>query len=56
MASYGILRRVDLVRTDIPEEHSAFIIRVPRIGELRTTLAVISNLLYLVTSKHVIVL
>jgi hypothetical protein len=36
MASSGILRRVALVRTDVPEELSASFIRVTRIGELRT--------------------
>jgi hypothetical protein len=43
MASSWMLRRVDLVRTDISEELSASIIRVTRIGELGTTLAVTSN-------------
>jgi hypothetical protein len=43
MASCGMLRRVALVRTDISEELSAFIIRVIRIGELGATLAVTSN-------------
>jgi hypothetical protein len=43
MASSGMLRRVALVRTDISEERSASIIRVTRIGELETTLAVTSN-------------
>jgi hypothetical protein len=38
-----MLQRVDLVRTDVSEELSASIIRVTRIGELRTTLAVTSN-------------
>jgi hypothetical protein len=38
-----MLRRVDLVRTDISEELSASFIRVTRIGELGTTLAVTSN-------------
>jgi hypothetical protein len=40
MPSSGMLRRVALVRTDVPEEISASIIRVTRIGELGTTLAV----------------
>jgi hypothetical protein len=40
MASFGMLRRVALVRTDVSEEHSASFIRVTRIGELGTTLAV----------------
>jgi hypothetical protein len=42
MASSGVLRRVALVRTDVSEELSAFFIRVTRIGELGTTLAVTS--------------
>jgi hypothetical protein len=41
--SYGILRRVALIRTDVSEELSASFIRVTRIGELGTTLAVTSN-------------
>jgi hypothetical protein len=43
MASYGMLRRATLVRTDVSEEPSASFIRVTRIGELGTTLAVTSN-------------
>jgi hypothetical protein len=43
MASSGMLRRVALVRTDVSEELSAPFIRVTRIGELGTTLAVTSN-------------
>jgi hypothetical protein len=42
MAPSGMLRRVDLLRTDVSEEHSASIIRVTRIGELGT-LDVTSN-------------
>jgi hypothetical protein len=38
-----MLRHVALVRTDVSEELSATIIRVTRIGELGTTLAVTSN-------------
>jgi hypothetical protein len=38
-----MLRRVALVRTDVSEELSASIIRVTRIDELRTTLAVTAN-------------
>jgi hypothetical protein len=38
-----MLRRVALVRTDVSEELSASFIRVTRIGELGTTLAVTSN-------------
>jgi hypothetical protein len=43
MVSPGMLRHVALVRTDVSEELSASIIRVTRIGELVTTLAVTSN-------------
>jgi hypothetical protein len=43
MVSFGMLRRVALVRTDVLEELSASFIRVTRIGELGTTLAVTSN-------------
>jgi hypothetical protein len=43
MASSGMLRRVALVRTDVMEELSASFIRVTRISELGTTLAVTSN-------------
>jgi hypothetical protein len=39
----GMLRRVALVRTDVSEEYSASIIRVTRICEIGTTLAVTSN-------------
>jgi hypothetical protein len=42
MASSGMLRRVALVRTDVSKELSSSIIRVTRIGELGTTLAVTS--------------
>jgi hypothetical protein len=41
--SSGMLRHVALVRTDVSEEHSASFIRVTRIGELGTMLAVTSN-------------
>jgi hypothetical protein len=43
MPCSGMLRHVALVRTDVSEEHSASIIRVTRIVELGTTLAVTSN-------------
>jgi hypothetical protein len=43
MASSGMLGRVALVKTDVSEEPSASFIRVTRIGELGTTLAVTSN-------------
>jgi hypothetical protein len=39
----GILRRVALVRTGVSEERSASIIRVTKIGELGTGLAVTSK-------------
>jgi hypothetical protein len=42
MASSGMLRRVAFVRTDVSEELYVSI-RVTRIGELGTTLAVTSN-------------
>jgi hypothetical protein len=40
MAFSAMLSRVALVGTDVSEELSAFFIRVTRIGELGTTLAV----------------
>jgi hypothetical protein len=43
MAFSGMLRRVTLVRTDVSEELSASFIRVTRIGEPGTMLAVTSN-------------
>jgi hypothetical protein len=43
MASSGLLRRIALVRTDVSEELSASFIRVTRIGEVGTTLAVTNN-------------
>jgi hypothetical protein len=39
----GMLRSVALVRTDVSEEHRASIIRVTRIGEVGTLLAVNTN-------------
>jgi hypothetical protein len=43
MQSSGMLRYVALVKTDVSEEPSASIIKVTRIGELGTTLAVTNN-------------
>jgi hypothetical protein len=43
MPSAGMLHRVTFVRTDVSEELIASFIRVTRIGELGTTLAVPSN-------------
>jgi hypothetical protein len=43
MASSAMLRHVALVRTDVSEELSASFIKMTRIGELGTTLAVPSN-------------
>jgi hypothetical protein len=43
MASSGMLRRMALVRTDVSEEFSASFIRLTRIDELGTTLAVTSH-------------
>jgi hypothetical protein len=43
MPSSGIIPHEALVRTDVSEELNASVIRVSRIDELGTTLAVISN-------------
>jgi hypothetical protein len=43
MVYSGMLRHVDLVRTDVSEEISNSFIRVTRIDELGTTLALNSN-------------
>jgi hypothetical protein len=43
MASSGMLHHVALVRTGVAEEPIASIIRVTRISELGTTVAVTSN-------------
>jgi hypothetical protein len=52
MSSSGMLRRVDLVRTDISEERIVSIIRVTRIAEVGTTLAVTSSGSTLAESCH----
>jgi hypothetical protein len=44
-----MLRRVDLVRTDVSEELSASFIRVTRIGLLLVTASVVPSSLILVT-------
>jgi hypothetical protein len=43
MSSSGMLRWVALVRTEVSLERIAAIVRVTRIGELGTTIAVTSN-------------
>jgi hypothetical protein len=43
MSSSGMLRRVALVRTDVSKELSASFIRVTRLGELGTMVAVTST-------------
>jgi hypothetical protein len=43
MLSSGMLRRVALERNDVSEELSASIIRVTRISEVGTTLAITNN-------------
>jgi hypothetical protein len=53
MASSGMLRRVAFIRTDVSNELSAFFIRVTRIGELGTTLAVTRVRRLLVTASVV---
>jgi hypothetical protein len=49
MVSFGMLRRVALVRTDGSEELTASFNRVTRIGELVTTASVVSSSPILVT-------
>jgi hypothetical protein len=43
MASSGMLHRVALVRTDVSEELSSYIIRVTIVGKLGTTLASVAS-------------
>jgi hypothetical protein len=52
--SSGMLRRVDLVRTDASEELRVSFIRVTRIGELGTTLAVTSSVRRLLVTASVV--
>jgi hypothetical protein len=54
MASFRMLRRVALLRTDVSEECSTSFIRVTRIGELETTLAVTSNNFFLFFASYLI--
>jgi hypothetical protein len=54
MMSSGMSRLVDLVRTDVSEELSASVIRVTRICELGTTLAV-THLVFLRTVRPLLV-
>jgi hypothetical protein len=54
MVSSEMLRRVALVSTDVSEELNASFIRVARIGELGTTLAVTSNRRTLLVTASVI--
>jgi hypothetical protein len=52
MVSFGMLRSVALVRTDVSEELRPSFFRVTRIGEIGTTLAVTSNRRTAVTMKN----
>jgi hypothetical protein len=52
MASSGMLCRMAFVITDILEELSASFIRVTRIGELGTTLAVTTNQVLGISSQR----
>jgi hypothetical protein len=54
MAYSGMLRGVALVRTDVSEELSTSFIRVTRIGELGTMLAVSSSVLRLLVTASVV--
>jgi hypothetical protein len=55
MVSCGMLRRVTLVRTDVSEEPGASFLRVTRIGELGTTQASTSNLVFLRSVRRLLV-
>jgi hypothetical protein len=52
MMSSGMLRRVALVRTDVSKESSSSFIRVTRIGELGTMLAVPSSSILVILMKE----
>jgi hypothetical protein len=54
MASFGMLRRVALVSSDVSVELSSSFIRVTIIGELGTTLAVTSNRRTLLVTTSVV--
>jgi hypothetical protein len=51
-ASSRMLRHVALIKTDVSEERSSFIIRVTRIGELGTTLAIATTRRTLRRNSH----
>jgi hypothetical protein len=53
--SSGFLRRVALVRTDVSEEPGSSFIRVTKIGELGTTQAVLSHLVFLRSVRRLLV-
>jgi hypothetical protein len=55
MAPSGMLRRVALVRTDVSEDLSVSIIRVARISELGTSLAVNGNFVFLRSVRWLLV-
>jgi hypothetical protein len=55
MVSFGVLRRVALVRTDVFEELSASFIRVTKIGALGTTQAATSNRVFLRSVRRLLV-
>jgi hypothetical protein len=54
MPSYGMLRHLVFVRTDVSEERSVSIIRMTGVGELGTTLAVTSNRRKLLVTANVV--
>jgi hypothetical protein len=55
MVSSGMLCRVALVTTDVLEELRASFIRIIKIGELGTMLAVTSNLVFLRSVRRLLV-